>query len=219
MKLYHSYDSSTAGAYIIYIPANSVSVDQAYRCLQSCVAVDQPAELWEGFDGSGTEISVPRHLKGQSWTNWFRVTDHQISRTEIACCLSHISLWIHCIELDRPIIVLEHDAVMTQPYPRHEVYNAIGYMGCVEQQRGEYELKFPEAPQSSINHNWRFINRAHAYSIDPAVARKMLSNVLDRGIFESLDVMLKSDDYAIYQTGIYAYEMPDGKTTIFDRKK
>lgn len=219
MKLYHSYDSTSAGAYIIYIPGNVVSVDQAYRCLQSCVAVGQPAELWEGFDGSGAEISVPRHLKAQSWIDWFRVTDHQISRTEIACCLSHISLWIRCIELDRPIVVLEHDAVMAQAYPRHEVYNAIGYLGCVEQHRGEYELKFPESPRSSINRNWHFINRAHAYSIDPAVSRKMLSNVIDRGIFESLDVMLKSDDYAIYQTGIYAYEMPDGKTTIFDRKK
>jgi glycosyl transferase family 25 len=219
MKLYHSYNSNVQGTYIIYIPDNQISVMQAERCLASCQAVGQTAELYAGFDGSSEEITPPANLVGQSWLSWFRVTDHQISKTEIACCLSHISLWIRCIELDQPIVILEHDAVMLQRYERHEIYNAIGYLGCVEQQQGKYKLECPTAPSSSINHNWHFINRAHAYSIDPAVARKMLSNVIDRGIFESLDVMLKSDDYAIYQTGLYAHEKPDGFTTIYDRKK
>jgi len=219
MKLYHSYNSNILKAYIIYIPGNPISVMQSERCLTSCQAAGQDAELYQGFDGSGEEIVPPPQLIGQSWLSWFRVTDHMISKTEIACCLSHISLWIKCIEIDQPIMILEHDAVVLQRREKHEIYNAIAYLGCDEQHTGKYKLENLVAPGSSINKNWHFIHRAHAYGIDPAVARKMLTNVIDRGIFESLDVMLKKDDYAIYQTGLYAYEKPDGLTTIHNRKK
>ena len=219
MKLNNSYNQTVQGTYIIHIPDNPVSVMQAERCLDSCRAIGQSAQLHVGFSVNGSEITVPQHLQGQSWIDWFRVTDHYLSSTEVACCLSHISLWIKCIELDQPIVILEHDAVMVKPYTTHSVYNAIEYLGCAEQHAGKYQVKMLEAPRSSINTNWHFIHRAHAYSIDPAVARKMLANVIHRGIFESLDVMIRSDDYAIYQTDLYAYEKPDGLTTIFDRKK
>jgi len=219
MKLYHSYNLDIANTYIIYVPASDVSVSMATRCLQSCMKIKQKAELWEGFDGRGNDIVPPEHLIGQSWLEWFRVTDHRLSRTEVACALSHISLWIKCIELDQPIVILEHDAIMVKPYTHHDIYNAISYLGCIEQYTGQYNTNYPEAQKSSINKNWHFIHRAHAYSIDPAVARKMVINVLDRGIFESLDIMIKSDDYALYQMGFYAYEKNEGQTTIFSRKK
>jgi len=36
---------------------------------------------------------------------------------KIGCSLSHYLLWQRCVELDQPILILEHDAVFLRPLP------------------------------------------------------------------------------------------------------
>ena len=122
------------------------------------------------------------------------------------------------MELDRPIVILEHDAIMVKPYNTHQVYNGLVYLGSVENLRDPTLNQNLIPRHSAINKNWNFINRAHAYSIDPAAARKLFTCVLSRGIYESADVMIRADDVAIIQTDFYAYELP-GETIIKTRKK
>lgn len=217
--LYQSYNLSVSKAYIINIPTNSISVDLSNRCLDSCMKVGMPAELYTGFDGtSGLDIKAPSHLENQQWIKWLKVTDHFQSVAEIACSLSHISLWVKCMTEDQPLVILEHDAIMIKPYLQHEIYNGIVYLGSKDELKLNITDRNGILPNlRSINKNWNFINKAHAYSIDPASARKLFINVLDRGIYESADVMIKSDDIAIIQTGFYAYELP-GETLIKTRK-
>ena len=216
--LINSYNINVAGTYIIHIPTNEVSLDLAQRCLESCNKINQNAELYIGFDGTGSEIIIPEHLKNQSWYKWLKVTDHYQSLAEIACSLSHISLWVKCMELDRPIVILEHDAIMIKKYITHQIYNGIVYLGSKDNLRNAELSKNLIPMHSAINKNWNFINRAHAYSIDPAAARKLFTCVLSRGIYESADVMIRADDVAIIQTDFYAYEL-SGETIIKTRKK
>jgi hypothetical protein len=189
-----------------------MSVQLANRCIDSCNKVGQKAQLFEGFDGTSGSIKPPNHLLSQSWVKWMKVTDHFQSSTEVACSLSHIALWVKCMELDQPIVILEHDTIMLKPYYTHPFYNAISYLGCREQMNTNY---IPLTPiHSSINQNWHFINRAHAYCIDPSVAKRLFVNVLDRGIFESADVMIRCDDVAIVQHDLYAYDDDCGSSSI-----
>ena len=213
---YKSHSTKVNAAYVICLPNNKISSTLAARCLESCAATQMPAYLYEGFDGTGDQIKIPAALKDAGWYKWIKVTDHHLSQAEIACALSHIALWVKCMELDQPIVILEHDAIMVKPYLVHEVYNSISYLGCNDQRTKTHGTLIP--PYSSINKNWLFINRAHAYSIDPAAARKLFTTVLSRGIFESLDIMIQADTVAIVQTGFYAYDEP-GETIIKERKK
>jgi hypothetical protein len=217
-SLYNSYDFSIENSYIIYLPNNEISFTLAQRCLASCQNQHHSAQLYEGFDGTSTELKVPYHLQNQSWYKWLKITDHYQTLGEVACSLSHISLWVKCMELDRPIVVFEHDAILVKPYKIHQIYNGIVYLGGKEELTNPRDKSILLPWFSSINKNWNFINRAHAYSIDPAAARKLFSCVLSRGIYESADVMLRADDVAIIQTDFYAYEDP-GPTTIVTRKK
>jgi hypothetical protein len=211
-SLNKTYETEVDGAYIIYMPNVPISVQMAERCLETCQSVGQKAELFEGFDGTTGEVKVPKHLEDQSWIKWLKVTDHFQSPTEIACSLSHIALWVKCMELDKPLIILEHDAIVVKPYPVHHFYNAISYLGCNEQLN---KTNLPITPiHSSINQNWHFINRAHAYCVDPQVSKRLFLNVLDRGIFETSDVMIKCDDVAIIQHDFYAYDKADGISTL-----
>lgn len=205
-------------AYIIYLPGNAISEACSDRCLKSCQEQQQPATLWPGVDGTKGVIQIPEALRQQGWIKWLKVYDHFQSLTEIAVTLSHMTLWAHCMEIDQPIVILEHDAVLIRRLHQHRFYNAVQFLGCREQ--------LPITPgkpiqplYNSLNQNWVFINRAHAYSIDPAVARRLFVMVLDRGIFESLDAMIHVDAIPVLQDGIYAYDDPAMDSTIRDRKQ
>ena len=152
-SLYNSYNLEIENAYIIHVPTNVVSLDLANRCLQSCKKLNYSAQLYQGFDGTGSEIIVPEHIMNQSWIKWLKVTDHFQSLAEVACSLSHISLWVRCMELDRPIVILEHDAIVVKPYLTHEIYNGIVYLGSVDNIRSPELCKNLIPRHSAINKN------------------------------------------------------------------
>jgi hypothetical protein len=67
--------------------------------------------------------------------------------------------------------------------------------------------------------NYHFICRAHAYAIDPAVAKNLLSHVLKFGICAPLDILIRADIFPIHQMGVFAYDVKDADTTILGRPK
>ena len=44
---------------------------------------------------------------------------------KIACSLSHMHLWNKCVEMDEPIMILEHDAVFTRKFKLGKLMNLI----------------------------------------------------------------------------------------------
>lgn len=213
MNLFESYNLRCEDAFVIYLPGNPSSQKLFQRALASCKAVGQKATMWAGYDGTGKTIEP--HPDEPSIMNAIKIKNHYLTRGEIACALSHISLWAKCIEEDQPIVILEHDAIMLKKYEYHNLYNSICYLGGKEQYEGSMPI-FPTPPHASDGPNFHSICRAHAYAIDPAVARNMLAYVIQHGINNSLDFILRADLFNIHQMGLFAYDSPDG-TTIPNR--
>lgn len=220
LNLNYSYDRTFESCYIITLKNNYVSESMASRCMASCIANKMPAKYWQAFDGTNNkEIITPSHLEGKEHISWFKTMDHELSMSEIACALSHISLWAHCVTIDKPIIILEHDAIMTNSVSGHPLYNSILYLGNIEQQSKNWSVLLTP-PHATHGNNYHFICRAHAYGIDPQIAKNMLAHVLRYGIHESLDLMLRADLFTIFQYGLNAYDASEIKnTTITNRKK
>jgi hypothetical protein len=219
MNLNFSYNTTVDQAYIIRLKDNALSKKLAKRCADSCTAVGQAWQYWDAYDGIEKPIKEPLH-HGQVM-NLIKVTDPYLTRGEVACALSHISLWARCVEQDRPLIVLEHDAVMLNPYQEHQVFNSICYLGNHEQYQKGWQI-LPTPPHATEGKNYHFICRAHAYAVDPAVAKNMLAHVIRYGVNSSLDMLLRADIFPIHQMGLYAYDNPDIKdgqieTTILQR--
>lgn len=214
----NSYERRIESAYIITLKDNPTSERLAQRCKQSCDEVNVPAKYWHGFNGTGPTITAPDHLKNASHMNWFKVIDSELSTSEVACALSHISLWCHCIEIDKPIIILEHDAMMIKNISEHPLFNSILYLGCEEQHKKGWQVSMTPV-HGTIAKNYHFIWRAHAYVIDPQVAKNMVAFVLKQGIFESLDIMIRADIFAIAQLGMYAYDSPERENTTITARK
>ena len=216
MRLNFSYDMIPSCAYIIRVVGNAASEEKAARCALSCEKAGQPYDFWDAYDGLADEIKPPAHHN--VIMDCIKVTDHYLTRGEVACALSHISLWAKCVVDDKPLVVLEHDAVMLQPYKSHALFNSICYLGSHEQVKQGWQV-IPTPPHASEGHNYHFICRAHAYASDPAVAKNLLSYVIKMGICTSLDMLIRADLFPIHQMGIYAYnvyESPE-ETTIKGR--
>lgn len=219
LKLDYSYNLSIESSYIITLKNHPVSERMSARCQQSLAALKMPYKVWDAFDGTSGTIKVPDHAKDKSWVSWIKWVDKELSITEVSAALSHISLWIHCIEIDRPILILEHDAIVCRELFDHPVIGCIHYLGSIEQaKKGWPVLVTP--PHATNGNNYHFICRAHAYGIDPWCAKNMLAHVIKYGINESLDIMIRSDIFPAVQLGLYAYDDPDlPNTTIVGRKK
>ena len=217
--LQNRYETEVDNTYIITIKGHESSEQMATRCLESCKRVGQKAEIYDAFDGTDKSIpgiKVPEHSQNATWLKWLRLVNHELTKPEICCLLSHFSLWCKCMEINKPIVVLEHDAVMLQPFRQHLAINAIVYLGCMEQVRNNYCNMIP--PHAQLNPDYRHILRTHAYSIDPFMAKNLVSHILEKGIFTSADVAISLNRFAMLCFGIYAMDIP-GESTIPEKGK
>lgn len=205
INLFYSYDTTVESAYIITVSGNDISETHSKRCQLSCNTVGMPYQVWDAYNGIDDDIVSPSHLKNDSVMRLIKVTDHYLTRGEVACALSHISLWSHCIKIDRPIVILEHDAVMVKKFERYESYNSIVYLGGQEWVKQQWKI-YPIPPHASEGPNYHFICRAHAYAIDPQIAKNLLSYVIKEGISAPIDIMMRADLFNITHQGLYAYD-------------
>lgn len=217
LNLHRSNTTNVENAYIITVNGNTNSERYSKRCQQSCADVDMPYKIWDAYNGTNKDnkIVTPDHLKTDSVMNMLKITDHYMTRGEVACALSHISLWVHCAVIDKPIVILEHDAIMYKRFEVVENYNTIVYLGGNEWKNLGWKI-FPIPPHASEGPNYLFICRAHAYAIDPAMAKNLVSYVIKNGIIAPLDIMLRADLFNISHQGMFAYDNSSDKldTTI-----
>ena len=233
MNYYNQHEMSIEGTYIISIQGNKVSEQLTQQCLASCKEVGQPnVQVFPAFDATGSKVKVQQHdlglpvgdlgsikvpefLQGQAFLNFLRLKRCDLLMTQIACFLSHYSLWCMCLDKDRPIVILDHDAVMVKPFLRHNYLNNIVYLGGSEQINGSLRDTDTIPPHASDQQGLdRFICRAHAYSIDPIMAKNLVSYAIHHGIITTADAMMRYDMFGIVQNGVYAYDNPHDQSTI-----
>ena len=205
LNLWYSRDCNVDKAYIITVKGNESSERYSARCQSSCVNVGMPYQVWDAFDGTKGGITVPDHSINDSVIRMLKITDHYLTRGEVACALSHISLWVHCAKIDKPIVILEHDSIMVKPFTSFEHFNSIVYLGGNEWAEQGWKV-FPIPPHASEGPNYLFICRAHAYAIDPPMAKNLIAHVLKTGICAPLDIMMRADLFNISHQGFYAYD-------------
>ncbi len=101
--------------YIIALTDVPVSIAAARRCIESAKLYGEDDNL-EIFPGVGKhesrEFFFQNGLTKRYWQG--RPND---SLALSGCFSSHYKLWLRCIELGEPIIVLEHDAKFLAPIP------------------------------------------------------------------------------------------------------
>jgi hypothetical protein len=115
-------------------------------------------------------------------------------------------------------VILEHDAQMVKKFEQIENYNSIVYLGGTEWATQGWKM-YPIPPHASEGPNKLFICRAHAYAIDPIMAKNLIAHVIKEGIRDPLDIMLRADLFNISHQGLYAFDTPSDYTDTTIKKR
>jgi len=85
------------------------------------------------------------------------------------CWLSHHAVWSRCMELNEPVIVLEHDALVTGPWPADIDVNT-------------QLIKLYTRAECKVNPVFGLWSKgSHAYTITPAQAQRIIDHAQRHG--------------------------------------
>ena len=125
-------------AFVITIYGDEYSTRRANECMISGAKHGITILRWRAINREIAENTMK--VEGLEWT-WaknntandvcpvsglkqFSYTAKDI-RAKIGCSMSHYMLWKHCVNLDEPILILEHDAVFISNFPQDIKFNGI----------------------------------------------------------------------------------------------
>jgi glycosyl transferase family 25 len=157
--------------FVIAIKGHPVSESQLQDCLDSAKKFNWDIETFWGVNGNT--------LTDDSWKN-IRVTPLLNKPTmnrkgTWGCFFSHWQLWNKCIDLNEPIIVLEHDAIIMEQWRPIEINDAM-----IKLHR-YYKQKNPKYDDDS----GLWSPSTHAYCILPNHAKQLINFALTVGGFET----------------------------------
>lgn len=112
-----------------------------------------------------------------------------------ACFASHYLLWKKCIELDEPILILEHDAIVIDKLPQHAIEN---FDKCLNLGRPSYirpaHMTYDEPKTGLQPLSQKHMMGHHAYAIRPEAAKIFVEDCKHRPLTPN-DVWMDKDTY------------------------
>lgn len=180
-------------AFIIQLEMVPDSVKSAAIALATSLANGYDAKLFAAYTG----ITGKMYLEALGLCQNPNIAK-QHNAGAVGCFASHHALWVKCVELDEPIIILEHDAVALRPWPT-PTWNDVLHLDCngsLYRRSEQYRYKFvndrrnPVVENSVYNmgfipHEWGFPTMScnYAYAITPAAAQKLIDETRTNGYF------------------------------------
>jgi len=115
--------------YVITIKTDERSVAASKRCISSAADFNLHVNSFDAFTPEDDLFKILNskgisdeniNIKRRTTRSFFK------KRTQVACFTSHLALWEKCIEIDSPIIIFEHDAIIIDYIPL-EIINGTGF--------------------------------------------------------------------------------------------
>jgi hypothetical protein len=148
--------------FVIALKEHDISLSQLNDCLASAKQHDWNIEVFWGVNG--------KTLSLDSWKDiGVKPLLHKGSMKKLGmwgCFFSHFALWNKCVELNEPIIVLEHDAVIQSVWNPIEISESLIKLHehyCFSDDDGWVDSDSGQASSST-----------HAYCITPEHASKLI---------------------------------------------
>ena len=161
-------------AFVITIHHNPNSVEAAERCIESGKKYGIQVEKWSA--NAPDRMDIHEWFRERSIPDkWFH---EEYSRLEncMAAFSSHYSLWQHCVKLNSPILILEHDAVFVDKLP------VVTQGHIVNFGRPSYgDWLIPNFVGENKIFSKAYLPGAHAYKVTPAAAQELIA----RAAFEA----------------------------------
>lgn len=142
--------------YIINLPQYENSVQWANEAFASAINCGWNVSLFNGVNGHTetlNDYNVKIYQGNKKCIKYLQRPGTQ------GCFLSHYKLWLHCVEINQPIFIFEHDVLFNKPTGIIEFTDIIKFEG------------FFQAKPINPGNWWE---GARAYGITPSGASKIL---------------------------------------------
>ena len=203
-------NQSAIKAFIIHNPDTPQSVELAKRCLRSCETFEQPAQLVPGIrkhDARKIALELGYNLNSYDYIDTKQ--NRPLRDGQIGCFLAHREQWIRCIQLDRPIIIFEHDAILFGQLGEYKSFQHV-----LNLQRAVWDdpawpwhaklQKLADPRKANGNAKYFVLPGTCAYAITPQGALLLLKssmNMLPVDLYTNKSVVC-IDDHPINRVGV-----------------
>ena len=191
-------------SFIITMQGESVSESLADECVSSTQKFGIKPKIFPGIHGEQIELAWKKFkLKEFQFNKRIK----KLNRGAIGCTISHLTLWKKCIELQTPILILEHDAVMIRSIPQNilDKFEDVCNLDWLSRMTTNYDVEVKRDRGQGVNlfkekrpaysglelYNKSHIKGAHSYIIKPQGAQKLIDWVWAHGVL-SADVVINS---------------------------
>jgi glycosyl transferase family 25 len=110
------------------------------------------------------------------------------------CFLSHFELWLKCVELNQPVIILEHDGIFTRPLPEDVLdhFNEVLRLDCYQWFKEGYNDQVKSSLDQPVDYCRRptdyeyhssggYYVGAYGYIVKPQGAKKLIDHAQQNG--------------------------------------
>ncbi len=154
-------------AYVITITDLEPSMNVAQRCIESAKKFDIAVEIFDAITPKKNPLGL---LLNYGINESDFQTKHSRKLNGICCFLSHYTLWKKAIELNEPILILEHDAVVVSPIDLGMKFDKLISLG--KPSFGAFNI--PSKTGINPLTSKRYLPGAHAYCIKPEGADELI---------------------------------------------
>lgn len=173
-------DRKVSKKFIITLMEDPPSLEAAEKCRQSIRRHGGgEAEYFTAVDERHSEAVFKQY--GIAWMNRGKRGSRKVL---MGCFSSHFLLWLKCIEIDEPIMILESDALCTRTMPsrlrfRHVINLLDGYYrrNCFVQNKAALFLD-KKSYHGSVYYASYAMPRTVAYAVSPDGARRLVKEAL-----------------------------------------
>jgi hypothetical protein len=122
------------------------------------------------------ELSVPDFYANQGWLNYIKIYSKAIKYKDACRILNHAICWVKCMEINKPVVVLENGSMLTKQHTLHLLRGSINALGSKN-----YHI---------FNTNVICNPSPWAYSIDTISARILFEDLLSNGLTNPLPLLM-----------------------------
>lgn len=197
--------------YVITITHNEDSVRGAKRCIDTA-RLSGDLEVYEHVATTPEDDPLSLAEKIGIDIEGFK---EPYSRLEncVAAFLSHYGLWIECVDLNKPIVIFEHDVIVFDHVPTTCPFNGVMNIGQPSYGKWDRPMHLGVGPLTTK----RYFPGAHAYMVNPVGAKKLIEQAKVRA--RPTDIFLNIDTFPWLQEYYpFVARADDSFTTIQNRR-
>lgn len=191
-------------SYVITMKGETISENLSKDCVKSAEQFGIRPDIFPAIHGKEINVQWYKHnLKDFKFNQRIK----KINPGMVGCLISHLTLWKKAIELQKPILVFEHDAIVIREIPHNilDKFKDVCNLDWLSRRTTNYdqEVKIDRGPGVKLYmekrppysglelYNKSHIKGAHAYIIKPQGAQKLIDFVWSAGALAP-DVIINS---------------------------